>query len=87
MEHMLSTSDNPYDPFMQFDQWYQFDTTSGYHCLPYLARVVIDSDELSELEEMAAIEAAIDEIVAEDQPGLYIKVSRETSEDELADSV
>ena len=26
---MLTTSDNPYDPFTQFDEWYAFDERKG----------------------------------------------------------
>jgi len=28
---MLSTSDNPYDPFTQYDDWFAYDEQAGYH--------------------------------------------------------
>ena len=74
-QHMLSTKDNPYNPFKQWVQWYEFDTASGYNSSAFLARIVVTSDELSETDQELAIENAIDEIVRENVLGIYIKVS------------
>ena len=38
-EVMLSTSDNPFNPFSQFKEWYAFDISHGYNTLGYLAAV------------------------------------------------
>ncbi len=73
--HMLTTVDNPYDPFTQFDEWYAFDTRSGYNTSSFLARIVLTSDELSEADQSLAIEHAIDEIVNENVNGMYKKVA------------
>ena len=35
---MLSTIDNPCNPFEDFEGWYQYDTAHGYHTCEYLAR-------------------------------------------------
>jgi hypothetical protein len=75
VEHMLTTVDNPFDPFTQFDEWFRFDEASGYHTTQFLARIVKTSDELSEADQSAAIEAGIDEIIAENVTGLYRKVA------------
>lgn len=72
--HMLTTTDNPYNPFTHFDEWMQFDESAGYFTLAYLARVAIMSTELSDADEDVAIENAIDEIVAENINGMYTKV-------------
>jgi hypothetical protein len=72
--HMLTTVDNPYNPFTQFDEWYQFDESSGYFTTQYLARLTLTSPELSESDESIAIENAIDEIVKENINGMYRKV-------------
>jgi hypothetical protein len=79
-ESMLTTIDNPYDPFDQFDDWYAFDSRHGYNTPSFLARVVVTSDELSEADQNLAIELAIDEIVRENVLGLYKKVIREVSD-------
>jgi len=75
-ESMLSTIDNPYDPFTQWDDWYAYDYKAGYHTPSFLARIVVTSDALSEADQSVAIEQAIDEIVQENVLGLYIKVTR-----------
>lgn len=74
--HMITTIDNPYDPFTRFDEWYEFDESAGYHTTSYLARVMINSDALSEADQDLAHEAAIEEIVSENVLGIYRKVSQ-----------
>lgn len=73
-QHMLTTVDNPYNPFTQFDEWYVFDTEQGYYTLQYLARITRSSHELSDADQSFAIESAIDEIVNENLLGIYRKV-------------
>ena len=46
--YALTTLDNPYDPFDQFNQWFKFDTEKGYNSCSYLARIAKTSDEMSE---------------------------------------
>ena len=74
-ESMLTTVDNPFDPFTQFDEWYAYDVNAGHHTSAFLARIVKSSEELSEADQSAAIEAAIDEIVDINTSGLYRKVT------------
>lgn len=75
IEHMLTTVDNPFNPFTHFDEWYVFDAAAGYHTLSFLARIVRTSNELSEADQSLATEQAIDEIVKENVLGLYRKVA------------
>lgn len=74
MEVMLTTIDNPFNPFTHFDEWKAFDEEKGYNTCSYLARVVKTSDELSEADEDLAINQAIDEILELNLTGLYKKV-------------
>lgn len=76
IEYMLTTVDNPYDPFIQFDAWLAYDIVSGYNTSGLLDRITISSDELSETDQSLAIQQAIDEIVEENVLGIYKKVSR-----------
>jgi hypothetical protein len=71
---MLSTSDNPYNPWTEFDQWRTWDEQSEYYTLSYLARITRTSHELSELDESQAIDIAIQEILDENITGMYIRV-------------
>lgn len=74
---MLTTVDNPYDPFTQFDEWYAFDVSAGYHTASFLGRIIQTSDQLSQADEDFAIESAVDEIVKENTLGVYRKVVKE----------
>jgi len=75
----LTTVDNPFDPFDDYDAWYTFDVSFGYHTASFLARIVRDSDQLSDADQELANELAIDEIVKENVLGVYRKVSRDIS--------
>lgn len=71
---MLTTFDNPYDPFTQFEKWFLFDTEKGYNTCAYLGRIVKTSDEFTEEEIQQANERAIDEIIRLDFRNIYRKV-------------
>lgn len=75
---MLTTSDNPFDPFTDFDEWYAFDQQKGYCSSEYVARVALTSNDLSDEDQLLAIEQAVDEIVETDALGIYQKVVRDT---------
>lgn len=75
MKTMLSTIDNPFNPFENFDSWFLFDVEKGYNSCAYLARITKMSDEFTEDEEAEEIERAIDEIIKYDFMNLYIKVT------------
>ena len=61
----LTTEDNPYDPFDEFEEWFKFDVSQGYHTCAYLARVTTTSTE------------AIEEILKLNLTGNYQVVERE----------
>lgn len=73
-EVMLSTFDNPFNPFTEFDEWYAFDSHKGYHCLGRIARVLRTSDELSEADQVLAYNTAVNETVRINETGMYKKV-------------
>jgi len=75
-EYTITTVDNPFDPFDQFDSWYQFDLDHHYDTCGYLARVSHTSDALSDPENDAEIDRAIDEILKYDFQGLYKRVEK-----------
>lgn len=71
---MLTTIDNPFDPFNQFDSWYAFDQNKGYGTCSYLARIARTSDQLTDAENEREVERAIDEILKYDFEKIYKKV-------------
>lgn len=78
VESMLSTVDNPFNPFTEYEEWRVFDEAHGYYTSQFLARIVKSSDELSDPDQSVAIENAITEIVEENVLGLYIRVTAPT---------
>ena len=76
VEYMLTTVDNPFDPFTMFDEWYEYDARMGYHTSAFLDRVAKVSDDISEPDKTLAIQNAIEEIVIENVSGMWRKVSR-----------
>ena len=72
---MITTFDNPFDPFNDFEHWYLFDMEKGYSTCCLLARFANTSDQLSEEENAFEIERAIDQIIKNDFMNIYKKVS------------
>lgn len=83
----LTTFDNPFDPFDQFDSWYQFDMDHKYDSCGYLARIARTSDQLSDVENEIENERAIDEIIKYDFRNIYKKVVLKSDNDEGSDTV
>ena len=75
---MLTTVDNPFDPFEQFTSWFMYDEEKGYHTCSYLGRIARTSDQLSEEENELENERAIDEILKYDFRNIYKKVVQKT---------
>jgi hypothetical protein len=79
MAAMLTTVDNPFNPFTQFDEWYSFDLARGYNTSGMLARIAQSSDDLSDSDQESAVEEAIDEIVELNVLGVFKKVTSDES--------
>lgn len=74
-EFMLTTVDNPYDPFTEWDNWYAYDEQTGYHTTGLMARMALTSNELTDEENEIEINHAV-ETIFDLFPGLYKKVKR-----------
>ena len=75
-ECQLTTIDNPFDPFTQFDDWFMFDTEFGYNSCSRLDRIAKFTDDMTEKEIAEETERAIDEIIKYDVLHVYKKVTR-----------
>lgn len=73
---MLTTFDNPFDPFEQFNLWLMFDKEKGYDSCERLMRIARITDDMSEVEINIETERAIDEIIKYDIMNVYKKVSK-----------
>ena len=73
---MLTTFDNPYNPFDEFTSWFMFDEEKGYHSCAYLGSIAKTSEQLSDEENAQEIERAIDEIIKYDFQNIYKKVKQ-----------
>jgi len=71
---MLSTFDNPFNPFEKFDSWLQFDLQKGHNSCELLGRIARTSDQLTDEENDVEIERAIDQIVKYDYEHKYCKI-------------
>lgn len=76
-EELLTTIDNPYSPFDDFDNWFAFDESHGYHTCSYLARIAKTSDDLSDASQDEAFNAAVNEILSYNISGKHIKVTED----------
>ena len=74
---MLTTIDNPFDPFEQFTSWLLFDKEKGYDSSERLMRIANISDDMTQKEVDEEIERAIDEIIKYDFMNIYVKVKKE----------
>lgn len=67
----ITTEDNPYDPFTEFDMWDAFDRQKGYHTSSYLARVAKTDIDMSEQVIQEKINDAVEEIAHFNWLGIY----------------
>ena len=71
---MLTTFDNPYNPFDDFTLWMMYDKEHGYDTCERLARIAKLSDDMSQDEVDAETDRAMDEIIFYDVLNIYKKV-------------
>jgi hypothetical protein len=75
----ITTADNPYNPFTEWDQWYVYDLQHGYGTCERLASINITSDELSDAENFESTEQAIDVLLQEgafDKNGNFVEYKK-----------
>ena len=73
---MLTTIENPFNPFEDFDSWFLFDVEKGYYSCSLLARITNNANDLTKKKKKKDIERAIDEIIKYDPTNMYTKISK-----------
>lgn len=79
---MITTIDNPFDPFEDFAKWFVFDSMQGYNTCGLLSIKAQTSDLYSEDENKFIIEDAIDSMIENDLLHIYKKVTKEVEVEE-----
>ena len=78
---MLTTFDNPYNPFDDFTLWMMYDKEQGYDTCERLARIAKLSDDMSQDEIDAETDRAMDEIIFYDFLNIYKKVWQDSEQE------
>ena len=73
---MITTFDNPYDPFEEYELWYQFDTIQGYNTCGKVAAFVHSTYDMSEAIEDESFEQGYNDLLESDKLGIYLKVTK-----------
>lgn len=76
-EFMLTTYDNPFNPFEEFEAWWKRDLLLGHDCCGLLARTALISTVFSDERNEEEIARAAKEI-CENEPLIYKMVYRDT---------
>jgi len=71
-EVMLTTIDNPFNPFTQWESWLRFDRDNGYYTNEYLARVSGTSELLSSNQNLSALLEAMEDIVQNNPTRMWV---------------
>lgn len=72
--YMLTTLDNPFDPFNDFKAWFSYDCEKGHNTSSRLARIANINPEMTQKEVDDEMDRAMDLIVKYDFEDKYIKV-------------
>lgn len=67
---LVTTTDNPWNPYTQFEEWNEFDQAHKYNTLSYLARIYQGASQTSLSEQHYSWLMALNEVV-EMNPTLY----------------
>lgn len=75
-DYMLTTYDNPFNPFEDFERWFKEDILLGHNCCGLLGRKASTSKLFSDEVNEQIIDNAMNEIIKSD-PLVYKKVTKE----------
>ena len=71
----LTTTDNPYNPFLDYDEWYLYDLAKGYSTCERIAKIANTSYQVSDEINYDEIENAMDRLIEEgafSKDGTYV---------------
>ena len=71
---MLSTSDNPYNPWTDYDRWHDWDISHGYDTAGYIAALSNTLSSMDDEDNEVVYNEAVLNIVEQNITGTYIIV-------------
>lgn len=75
-EVLLTTTDNPFNPFVDFDSWYAEDLRLGYDTCGLIARLYVDYPDMSSADQAIEYARVIRAIFQLDVMNVYTLVKR-----------
>lgn len=75
---MLTTIDNPYNPFTNYDEWFNYDSAKGYDTPNYLARMTDYSRAMGDPDIEMLTRFAIEDIVELNVLNIYRQVTEDS---------
>ena len=69
---MLTTIDNPYNPFKDYDKWNRWDIDNAYNTASYLARMLQEYETIDEEYTEEQIDTAMQSIIDNDMLNVYV---------------
>lgn len=75
IDYRLTTLDNPYSPFTEYEDWRDFDESHGYCTDEYLARIAMVDFDMPDAIFNEEYDRAVNEIAELNLLGIYKKVS------------
>lgn len=73
----LTTTDNPFDYFKEFEKWNAWDMTHGYNTCSYLARVANITTNLGPIEAIQEMNQIVEEAAELNATGNYRLISQD----------
>lgn len=73
-DYMITTLDNPWNPFTHYHEWLAHDTKNGYNTDQWIAFLTKTSNDLPRDERLEQIDAGVSRLLELDPFGLHVKV-------------
>ena len=73
-DYMVTTMDNPWNPFTHYHEWLSFDTSHGYNTDQWVYILSKTSSDLLKDEMEEQIDAGAESLLALDPFGIHVKV-------------
>jgi hypothetical protein len=77
---MITTFDNPYNPFDEFNLWLMFDKEKGYNSCERMMRLANITEDMTQIEIDAECDRAMDRLIELDFTNTFPRFFRDSDE-------